>query len=445
MKRLFLASSVLFGIAFSTPSHADNWPQFRGPNMNGSSSEQSLPDKLDPDKNLKWKADLPGYAGSTPAVWENHIFLSSTERKGESGSLVAMCINRETGKEMWRHKVADVYEQADGQTSYANPSPATDGERAVFFFGNGDLVCYDFEGTELWRRNLCQEYGHFAFLWTFSTSPLIHEDKLIMQVLQRDTPVRGRGFTDKPNESYLLCLNVKDGKEVWKVNRPSKAVAESRESFTTPIIHEHGGTTELIVAGGDCLTGHDPATGAERWRWGTWNPERIGHWRLVPSPLAAEGVVLLCAPKREPVYAVPLGKTGAISKEDLAWVSESKDVSSDVSSPVYYQGRIYILHSDRRSLACIKPATGEVVWTAREDLESRSKFEASPTAADGKIYLLNHSGEAFVVATGDEFKLLNKVSLGNPRNKKANNRSTVAVAQGNVLVRTEDALYCFGS
>src|SRR5206468_3658760 len=139
------------------------------------------------------------------------------------------------------------------------PSPATDGQRVIFFYGNGDLVAYDVDGKQLWKRNIQKEYGEFAFQWTFSTSPLLYGGKLYMQVLQRDVPANGRGKKDVPNESYLLALDPANGKELWRQLRPSEAVAESREAFTTPVPYEEGGRKQLIVIGGDCLTGHDPA------------------------------------------------------------------------------------------------------------------------------------------------------------------------------------------
>ena len=151
------------------------------------------------------------------------------------------------------------------------------------------------DGDKLWALNLQKKHGEFAFLWTFSTSPLIHDGVLYMQVLQRDTKVSGRGSDD--NRSYLLALDPKTGKQLWKHYRPAKARSESLEAFSTPMPFSHNGRDEIVIVGGDCLTGHDPKTGKELWRWGTWNPSRIGHWRLVPSPVAGKGVLLACGPK----------------------------------------------------------------------------------------------------------------------------------------------------
>jgi outer membrane protein assembly factor BamB len=357
-----------------------------------------------------------------------------------SQELLAIAVDRRTGKILWQQKVSDGFGQ-DNRSTYASPSPVTDGKTVWFFFGNGELAAFDFSGKKLWARNIQRDYGAFAFLWTFSSSPLLYNGRLYLQVLQRDVPVNGRGRSDGPNESYLLALNPATGKELWRHVRPSDAREESREAFSTPIPYTHAGRTEILVVGGDCISGHDPNTGREYWRWGTWNPQRITHWRLVPSPVAAEGVVLACAPKGGPVVAVKLGRNGVLSDNDVAWQSSDRAVSTDVSTPLYYQGRFYVLNSDRRTLSCVEPLTGKVIWTG--ELKGRSKIEASPTGADGKIYVINHSGEVFVAAAGDTFNLLATIPMGGEPEDQ-NLRSSIVPAYGNLFIRTGAKLYCIG-
>lgn len=409
---------------------AENWPGLRGPHQNGSSTERDLPASFSKTENVKWVVDLPGPSGSTPAIWGDHVFVSSADP--ETKKLHAMCFDCNSGKLLWDKTVADGFKQ-DDRSNLAGPSPATDGKRVFFFYGTSDLVAFDFTGKQLWHRNIQKDYGSFAFLWTFSTSPLVHDGILYMQVLQRDVSFEawGRkvGRPDGKNDSYLLALDPESGKELWKVTRPSEANAESREAFTTPVIHE----SQLLITGGDCITGHDPKTGKELWRWGTWNPEGIGHWRLVPSPVAGGGVALACAPKKNPIYAVNL------SDAKLAWTSSDKEVSSDVSTPAFYKGDFYIINSDRQSLCCVAP-DGEVHYAKR--IDSNSKIEASPTVADDKIYAINHKGEAFVFATGPEYKLLHKTEMA--EGKDGEIRSTIAVANGNLFIRTDEKLYCIG-
>jgi outer membrane protein assembly factor BamB len=366
------------------------------------------------------------------------VFLTAAVK--DSQTLYAIALDRQTGKERWRQAVGQGFSQ-DRLSNYASPSPVTDGQTVWFFFGTGDLAAFNFAGTKLWARNIQKDYGQFAFLWTFSSSPQLHGGKLFLQVLQRDVPVSGRGRRDGPNESFLLALDPKTGKELWRCLRPSEAVEESREAFSTPIPITHQGRPELLIVGGDCLSGHDPKTGKEYWRWGTWNPHRINHWRLVPSPVVGAGVVLACAPKGGPVTAVKLGGNGMLPDAALAWKSTDRNVSTDVATPLFYRGRFYVLNTDKKILSCLEPATGKVIWSG--ELGGRSKLEASPTGADGKIYLMNHNGDVFVAQAGDEYKLLATIPMGGEEGDQYL-RSTIAVSQGNLFIRTGAKLYCVG-
>jgi outer membrane protein assembly factor BamB len=157
--------------------------------------------------------------------------------------------------------------------------------------------------------------------------------------------------------------------------------------------------------------------------------------------VAGAGVVLACAPKSSPVYAVKAGGNGALKEADLAWVSQDREISSDVSTPLFYKEHFYILNSDKRNLSCVEPATGKVLWTG--SLQSKAKVEASPTGADDKIYVMNHRGDVFVAQAGNEFKLLHTTSLGDEDDKDL--RSSIAVSQGNLFIRTGKKLYCIGT
>ncbi len=274
-------------VTLVAPTLAGDWPQFRGPFFNGSTDEKGLPASWSVTENIAWVADLPGPGDSTPAVWGNRVFLTSTDKEKEA--LLALCLDRRTGKPLWTREISSGEVRRDYRSTYAAPSPSTDGKRVFFFYGNGQLIAFDIEGKELWRRNIQKDYGDFAFLWTFSSSPLLYDGKLYLQVLQRDVSVRPPGQGRRPRrragsgngddeesgapiQSYLLAMDPATGKTLWRHFRPSDARAESREAFTTPIPRESGGRKEILVIGGDALTAHDPETGKELWRWGTWNP-----------------------------------------------------------------------------------------------------------------------------------------------------------------------------
>ncbi|MCB1063344.1 MAG: PQQ-binding-like beta-propeller repeat protein [Verrucomicrobiae bacterium] len=428
---------ALFSIA---KSEANDWPNWRGPNHDGSSDDEaSYPTKFSKTDKVKWTAQLAGTGASTPIVHGDAVFVTSVDE--EEGGVMAYCLDRASGDVKWRKKLGDGVRK-DDRSDFAGPSAATDGKLVFFFTGNGDLAAFDFAGKESWKRNIQKDYGEFAFGWTFSTTPLLYGERLYLQVLQRDVAVDGRGFTDKMNESYLLALDPKTGKELWNVKRPSDAQMESREAFSSPVIAKHGGKAELLVVGGDFLTGHDPETGKELWRWGTWNE---GHkekfWRLVPSPVYGDGVVLACAPKKQPVFAIHAGGSGNLNNSAIAWTSaETKNVSSDVPTPLFYQGRFYILNEGKKVLNCVEPSTGKVIWS--EALDAKVKLESSPTAADGKIYLMSHLGEVFVVKAGDDFKLLHSTQMG--EDQSVNIRASIVPAHGNLFIRTDDKVFCIG-
>ena len=431
MKKLPLALGLASLLSLSSLLLAEDWMQWRGPSFNGTSGEKGLPVEFGPEKGVVWSVPMTGASASTPIVVGNRVFLSSADT--EAQSLHAVCLDRLTGKTLWQHKVADGSKR-DDRSNYASPSPVSDGKTVVFFYGNGDLFAFDVDGKQLWSRNIQKEYGDFAFQWTFSTSPLLFEDKLYIQVLQRDQPVHDKGKVG--GESYLLCLDL-TGKPIWRHVRPTEAQAESREAFSTPMPYKVDGKWQVLIAGGDMLSGHDPATGAELWRWGTWNPTRIGHWRLVPSPVAGAGVVLACAPKKAPVFAVKPGR-GTLDDKALAWSSTDRGVTSDVPTPAFADGDFFVLSDLSKALSRVAP-DGKVKWTM--ETPGRAKYEASPLVADGKVYIVNFNGEVVVVDAA-EGKILHQAAFGSSSDKLV--RAAMIASHGQIFLRTDTRLFCIG-
>jgi len=415
---------------------AANWPHWRGPEYNGATTEKNLPADFSKTENVKWVASMPGTSAATPIIWEDKVFVGSADEQAKS--MRAMCLDRNDGKELWNREVGGGYNW-DEKSNFASPSPVTDGKLVVFLYGNGLVAGFDPAGKKLWFHDLQKEYGQFSYQWTYGASPTIYDGKVYIQVLQRDEPVHSRGGQ---NQAYLLALEPMTGKELWRHVRPTQAHAESQEAYTTPIPFVHDGRKELLITGGDDISGHDPADGKELWRWGTWNPTRIGHWRLVPSAVTGDGIILACAPKGSPVYAFKAGAKGKQDDSILAWKSSNRDVTSDVATPLFYKGRFYILkgESPHTVLSRVEPATGKVDWTG--ELDNRIKIESSPTAGDDKIYFQNFHAEVFIVAAGDEFKLLKKIPMGDPGDDMV--RASIAISQGNLYVRSNHKLYCIG-
>ena len=221
----------------------------------------------------------------------------------------------------------------------------------------------------------------------------------------------------------------------------SKARAESREAYSTPIPFSFNGNQQLLIVGGDALTGHDLETGKELWRWGTWNPRRITHWRLVPSPITSDGVVLVCAPKNAPVYAIRPTGTGVQDDGAIVWFSqEVREVSSDVPTPALFDGDFFVLSDLRKYLSRVEPRTGKVKWTIRTP--GSAKYEASPLAADGKIYIIDHAGEVAVIDAANG-NVLNLIPMDNPSGREVV-RASISAAYGHLFIRTTRRLYCVG-
>jgi outer membrane protein assembly factor BamB len=179
----------------------------------------------------------------------------------------------------------------------------------------------------------------------------------------------------------------------------------------------------------------------------TWNLAGEGYnkfFRLVPSPVVGDGMALVCAPKNSPVFAMPMSSKG--KDVQPAWTSDPKVVTTDVSTPAFYEGSFYVLDSGRKTVSRVEPKTGKVLWTG--ETGSKSKFESSPTVADGKIYMTNFWGDVYVVkAGGDSFELLSVNAMGDgtkPNGDAASCRSSIAAANGCLFIRTQDKLYCVG-
>lgn len=429
---IVLICAVLFPFAVAA---GENWPQWRGPAFNGSTTEAKLPDKIGPADNLAWAVDLPGIGSGTPIVWDNRVFVSAIDRSTKK--LTAMCFDRLTGKPLWQNAMGDAF-RTTGQSDLASPSAITDGQRVFFYFGTGELSAFDMDGKPLWSRSIPKEYGAFNVLWIYGSSPLLWRGKLYVQVLHRNTPVgRGApaGAADRPAESYLLAIDPATGKELYRHARPTAAHAESQESYATPVPYEGKDRREILIVGGDCVTGHDPDTGKELWRCGGWNPQFITHWRLVPSVTVAGDVFVACTPKGGKVFAIKAGGSGDVTATHIAW--ETKETTSDVPTPLYYQGNLYVLDGDfKKGLSCLDPQTGHKKWTTA--VSSRSVLRSSPTGADGKIYLMNEGGDVWILSAADG-RILCTASLGS----QGRARASVAAAQGMLLIRTGDKLWAF--
>ncbi|MEO7298017.1 MAG: PQQ-binding-like beta-propeller repeat protein [Verrucomicrobiota bacterium] len=422
----------LFSATFIT--RAENWPQWRGPKFDGSTVEKNLPTNWSTSENIIWKTPLPGMSGATPAIWNDHIFVSSPDAQK---NLNLICLNRADGKVRWEKQVA-VGDKTIGRNNMASPSPVTDGTAVFILFGTGHLAAYDLSGKELWARNLGKDFGKFSIMWLYGSSPLLYKDKLYVQVLQR-SPLPAdyaHAIDDKPDrDSYLLCIDPKTGKDLWRHIRKTEAKMESQESYATPIPFEGKNGTEIIVVGGNCATGHDPKTGQEIWRCDGLNA-KDGPWmRIVPSAVTGAEMIFVCAPKKEPVFAIKTGGKGNITASHVAW--NFQEFPSDCVTPLFYQDKLFVLDGDKQMMTCLEPKTGKKLWQG--NLGLRDIFRSSPSGADGKIYCLSERGTVVVLEAGNDFKILATIPMG-----EEPVRASIAVSQGQLFIRTAENLYCIG-
>lgn len=425
---------ILAFTALCSGIHAENWPQWRGPHLNGSTVEHSLPSTLE-KSGATWVAPLPGKGGATPIVWNDHVFITSPDSQKE---LVLIALNRKDGSVRWKKSIASG-DQEKGRNNMASPSPVTDGKNVYAMFATGDLVAYDFDGNPVWTRNLGRECGKFAVMWIYGSSPVLHEGRLYIQVLQRDTPADySHALDGKPSrESYLLAINAKDGKDVWRHIRKTDSTKESQESYATPLPYKGKNGWELLVVGGDHLSSHSLKDGHELWRARLYE-KRDDWYRIVTSPVAHDGLIYAAGPKGQPVVAFKEGGSGDVTASHVAW--RFSEAPTDCPTPLLYQGKLFVLEGNmkrERVLSCLDLKTGEKKWSGT--LPANDPIWASPTGSDGKIYLVSERGTVFVVGAGGEFKLLGRLDL-----EEGPTRSSVAIAHGQIFVRTAMNLYCFG-
>ena len=320
----------------------------------------------------------------------------------------------------------------------ASPSPVTDGKTVWFHYGTGALVAFDFKGRRLWARELEKDHGRFTIQYGQSSSPLLYRGKLYVPVMQNKNPKRwqhSRSDRKGPLDSFLLAIDARTGRDLWKHVRPTDATDESTESYATPVPYEGAGRREIIIAAGEHVTGHDAGTGRELWRW-EFSPHNRKVWqRTVTSPVVGDGLIYAFRPKYRPMYALKGGGSGRLDDGWVVWRYE--EYTPDVTTPIIYEGRLYAMHDDKKVMVCFDPATGDVKWHAK--LGVKGVIRGSPTAADGRIYVISQKGEALVLAAGDEFKVLHRTDMGGEPS-----RATIAIPGGRLFIRTAEKLYCIG-
>lgn len=408
----------------------ENWPQWRGPNLNGVVDAKDLPETWSETENVVWKTCLPSWSGSTPAIWGDRIFIPSPSEpdaaQPEGGPrLLLICLAKQDGHPLWEREL-DSGNMLNLKQNATSPSPVTDGTHVWAMTGNGVVAGLTMDGDIVWKFNLQNEYGKFGLNFGYGSSPLLYDGKLIVQVLHGYT-------TEAP--SYLMAFDGSTGNVLWRVERPTTAQRESHDAYTTPVLLTVDGKTVIVVSGGDYVTGHDPQTGEEVWRAGGLNPRGSLKNRIIVSPVAVDNMVYACSSRR-PFLALRGGGTGDITTSHLAWTWD-RPSGPDVPTPAC-DGKYLYMVDDLGAVICFNAKTGEILYGPERT--AHGSVSTSPVVADGKVYILNEAGVATVLAAGPEFKVL----ATNTLQSDGKTLSSPIISGDRLYLRTPTHLYCIG-
>jgi outer membrane protein assembly factor BamB len=435
-RQLFLLglASLLTGAGAA----AANWPQFRGGPAAGVSEAKGLPDTWSvKSPNLTWSADILGKGWSSPIVWGDRVFVTSTvsdtktpePRKGlyvqdlqgkvQPGThrWLVHCLDARTGKLLWQQE-AHKGEPAGTihlKNTYASATPVTDGERIVVSFGNLGLFCYDFDGKELWSVKWDSTKTRFG--WGPGASPVLHKDRVYV-------------VNDNDEKSFVTAIDLKSGKALWRIER------DERTNWATPFIWENDKRTELVTAGTGKVRSYD-LDGKLLWEFKGMSSIAI------PTPFARHGLLYVSSgyvlDGLRPVYAIKPGAAGDISLQGdqtsndwIVWCQ--KAAGPYHPTPLVYGDYLYVL-LDRGFLSCYDARIGKAIYERQRIDASANAFTASPWAYDGKVFCLSEDGDTFVIQAGPEFKVLGKNSLDDM------SLATPALAGKSVYLRTLSKLY----
>jgi outer membrane protein assembly factor BamB len=427
------------------PGATANWPSFRGHHAAGVADGQNLPERWDGERgtSIKWKTPIPGLSHSSPVVWGHQLFVTTaissrpnaSFRKGLYGDGDASedrsshqwkvyCLDKRTGKILWDRVAYEgtPLEKRHIKATYANSTPATDGRYLVAFFGSQGLYVYDLKGRLIWKQSLGRlnagAYDVPDYEWGTASSPIIYADLVIVQC-------------DQQQGSFLIALDIKTGKTVWKTPR------EELPSWGTPSIYPSKTRPELVTNAPNFIRGYDPKTGKELWRLG--GSSKI----TAPTPIFTEDLIVVSSGRRPemPLFVIRAGASGDItlkegqtSNASVVWSRQK--VGSYMPTPLVYRGLLYVL-KNQGILSCYDLVSGEEKYTDRVPHQG-SGFSASPVASDGKIYLPSEDGDMFVVKAGPKFELLGTNRVGQAL------MATPAISGGMMFVRAERDLFAIG-
>ena len=389
---------------------AEDWSGWRGPRGDGTSVEKLVPVKWDAAKGegVAWAVEIPGEGHSSPIILGKHIFLTTALK--ETQERLLLCLDRDSGKELWRRTVVTaMLERKHPENSFASSTPATDGERVFVSFLDGlDAVvaAYDLEGKPLWQVRP----GHFKSQHGFSSSPVVFEDKVI---------VNG----DHDGDAWIAALSRKDGTTLWKIDRENKT-----RSYCTPLIRDLDGRTQMVLSGSKCVASYDPRSGKRYW--------------IIDGPTEQFVASLVYSPKFDMLYmtggfpdhhilAIKPNGTGNVTQTHVAWHA-TRGVSY-VPSPIS-EGDYFLVVGDDGITTCFQAGTGELLWKQRMGPHAHSSL----VSANGLVYVTTDDGGTTVFKPGPVYQEVAHNTLGEATS------SSPAISDGHLFLRGATHLYCFG-
>ncbi|MEM7143561.1 MAG: PQQ-binding-like beta-propeller repeat protein [Verrucomicrobiota bacterium] len=397
---------------------AENWPSWRGPDHQGSRSGDNYPTEWTPDTVL-WKTALPGKGASGPVVWEDRIFVTTPD----SGIDTVIAFDHD-GKEVWKTELGEESPAKHKKLgTSSNASPVTDGDGLYVYFKSGNFAALEMDGTIRWQRNLSDEFGPQELYWDQGSSPVIIDDLLILPRLHG-------------GDSWVAGFDKATGEIRWKQERNYDVPPENDNGYTTPIPFRHGDRDAVLIWCSDHVTAYAAEDGELLWSCGGFNPSGSKLWPPIATPVIADDVAVIPVGRDDrnqaEVHAVRLGGEGDVTDSHRLW--ERDDFGVFVSSPIAYDGRVYLLRN-KGKVVCLDPATGEPFWED-EFPRSADAYYASPVIAGGILYAAREDGTVFAARIGDKFELLSE----NPMGEQI--LATPVPYNGHLLIRGTNHLFC---
>ncbi len=433
--RIMRTSTALFAfVALFSSALADNWPAWRGPSADGVTAETDLPLHFSATEGVKWKIDLPERGNSTPIVWDGKIFL--TQNVGTRRTV--MCLDRKDGHTLWQAGPEWTGEDVTHQTNpYCSSSPATDGERVVAWFGSAGLWCWSLDGKEQWHVDL----GAQKHIWGYGASPVLHGDLCILNF--------GPG-----ERSFIVAVDKRTGKEVWRFNVPPPAVSEGPGagngyvgSWNTGQIVKLVGHEEFLISLPGALHALDPKTGEELWHCNGLNPVTYCEPLVAKLPpgfgdILPDDASTIAAFGGYGGFSIGVGLNrvgkGDITATHRTW--QERKNPQRIGSHVAY-GSLGFLIGEPGVVQCVELSSGIELWKERMQTPAgRANTWSSLVLSGDRIYAVTQNSDVVVFkASTEKYEQLAVNSLGDGLTN-----SSLAVSDGQLFLRTHKHLWCIG-